>query len=280
MYIRSIYIKKEKQQKHSTKNAMHYVAIHLIITGSVVYGGSILAGAVELVVKLCTHSASFEGEKLVETLAKQAQGPLLCSQIRLKTTCLCSKLKKGKQLTVSGRGEAIPFEKYRCTLSPCIFKYELPHKHVGFSAHAHSFSAAISLYFWSWHSWQAGSFEVGSVWKGSRYKAEPWERGSVWRWRTTLAQGLISSPVHYTLCPLLTAVTRLCIWGLRKTERPELWSWVAAVDWTRRWEDFSFIAVCVSYTYINIHWVKGCVVLLRVYVHVLLCMRVLLKEPE
>lgn len=70
---------------------MHYVAIHLIIAGSVVYGGSTLAGAVELVVKLCTHGASFEGEKLVETLAKQAQGPLLCRQIRLKTTCLCSK---------------------------------------------------------------------------------------------------------------------------------------------------------------------------------------------
>ncbi len=51
---------------------MHYVAIHLIIAGSVVYWGSALAGAVEVVVKLCTHGASFEGEKLVETLAKQA----------------------------------------------------------------------------------------------------------------------------------------------------------------------------------------------------------------
>lgn len=90
---------------------MHYFAIHLIITGSVVYWGSTLAGAVELVVKLCTHGASCKGKKLVETLAKQAQGPLLCSQIRLKTTCLCRKWKKGKQLTVSGRGEAIPVEK-------------------------------------------------------------------------------------------------------------------------------------------------------------------------
>ncbi len=64
--------KKGKQQKHSNKNAMHYVAIHLIFAGSVVYWGSALAGAVEVVVKLCTHGASFEGEKLVENLAKQA----------------------------------------------------------------------------------------------------------------------------------------------------------------------------------------------------------------
>lgn len=200
---------------------IHYAAILLMIAGSVVYWGSdTLAGAVELVVKLCTHGTSCEGEKLVETLAKQAQGPLLCSQIRLKTTCLCRKWKKEKQLTVSGQEEGIPVEKWRCTLSPCIFKFELSHKHDGFSSHTHtlSFSAAISLYFWSWHSWQAGSFEVGSVWKGSRYKAEPRERGSVWRWRTTLAQGLIRSPAHYALCPLLTAVTRLCVWRLRKTE--------------------------------------------------------------
>lgn len=66
-----------------------------MIAGSVVYWGSdTLAGAVEIAVKLCTHAASCEGGKLVETLAKQAQGPLLCSQIRLKTTCLCCKWKK------------------------------------------------------------------------------------------------------------------------------------------------------------------------------------------
>lgn len=45
--------------------------------------------------------------------------------------------------------------------------------------------------------------------------------------------------------------------------------WIGAED-ERKTCFFLLVAVCDSYAYINIHWVKGCVVLLRAYVHVLL----------
>lgn len=254
-----------------------------MIAGSVVYWGSdTLAGAIELVVKLCTHAASCKGEKLVETLAKQAQGPLLCSQIRLKTTCLCRKWKKEKTSWLCQAKERQFLLRNRDAHFLLAYSNTKSHTNImGFLlTHTLILSSHLSLLL-------KLTFLAGrELWSGQCVKGLPLQ-GQAQRKRICLAvENNTGSRVNQesstlrTLSPAHSCNKTLCLEVKKDRKRPELWSWVAAMDWTRRWEDFSLIAFGDSYAYINIHWVKGCMVLLCAHVHVLLCMRALLKEPE